>query len=445
VSFTVTKTFADVLDEMKADADAGKTDVTYTLSSGTDNFKDALVAAYGNSMETIGADLTLNALNSPASVTIIGNGRTFDGSSTNDLLADNPRRGGNAQAANAATRSLIIDGISVTLKDITFESVPFIVKNTGGKLVLETGVVIKDNKSHYWHDDTWGVFYTEKAKGFEDGTGVRVEDGGELVMEAGSKITGNEHSGVQVSGNGNFTMKGGEISGNFILSHYEDEGKWFGAGVSLSDSAEFTMEGGKISRNEAKKGQVGVGDGGGGGGVGVYASATFNLEGGEVSDNKAGVGGGVYMQGKSNTNRATLNLSGTGQILNNDATIAGDSDWGGGGVYAWRADITMTGGSISENDCAGPAGAIYFVGPGTLSVTGGFIENNTAANGAGIYLDAFYGNYTLNEGGPKVIPYPDGTPNTGWGNDENGGTIKNNRPANIRGFNKQGTQILYVP
>jgi hypothetical protein len=425
--------FSKVLKDMK-DAAGTQGEMAYTIAASggeDDDFETALLAAYGFSNIATGADLTLDASNSPVSVTIIGNNSVINGSSTNDLLADNPKRGGNAQAANAATRALIIDGISVTLKNITFKSVPLIVKN-GGTLTLDDGAIIKENKSHYWHNEVWGYFSTELAKGFEDGTGVRVEGGGKLVMKAGSEITGNEHSGVQVSGNGNFTMEGGEISRNFILSHYEGEGKWFGAGVSLSDNAEFTMEGGEISRNEAKKGQDGVGGGGAGGGVGVYERAKFYLNGGEVSDNTAGVGGGVYMDGKSNDNRAILNLSETGQILNNHSTIAGDPDWGGGGVYAWRANITMTGGSIRENDCAGPAGAIYLLGPGTLSVTGGIIEGNTAenGNGAGIYLVAFVGDCTMNKFDPHVIPNGTENENGAWGKGT-GGTIKHNSPRNI--------------
>jgi uncharacterized membrane protein len=430
--------FSNVLKAMEADA--GKPNGTYTIEASggeDDDFETALLAAYGFSNIATGADLTLNASNSPANVVIDGGGRTIDATTTNansDVVANSAATNETVKGLNAATRSLTIgNGVSVTLKNITFKSVPFKVAS-GGKLVLDTGVVIKDNKSHYWHDDTWGVFYTEKAKGFEDGTGVRVEDGGELVMKTGSKITGNEHSGVQVFGNGKFTMEDGEISGNFILSHYEAEGKWFGAGVSLSDNAEFTMKGGNISGNEAKKGQVGVGDDvgvdgvGAGGGVGVYERAKFYLEGGEVLDNKAGVGGGVYMDGKSNANRAILRVSG-GQILNNRSTFAGDPDWGGGGVYAWRANISMTGGSIRENDCAGPAGAIYLLGPGDLSITGGIIEGNTAAaNGAGIYLNPFFGACTMNEGRPKVIA--NGTENPEWGQTD--GTIKNNRPRNIR-------------
>jgi hypothetical protein len=80
---------------------------------------------------------------------------------------------------------------------------------------------------------------------------VKVNSGGALVMNAGSKISGNTASssyysyggGVYVSGT--FTMSGGEISGNTANG---------GGGVSVNADGVFTMSGGEISGNTADYG-----------------------------------------------------------------------------------------------------------------------------------------------------------------------------------------------
>ncbi|MHB9293610.1 hypothetical protein Holit_02737 [Hollandina sp. SP2] len=104
---------------------------------------------------------------------------------------------------------------------------------------------------------------------------VRVNSGGTLVMNDGSKIS---RSAVVVS-NGTFTMNGGEISGNTATSYR-------GGGVYVSNGA-FTMNGGEISGSTAS-------DGGG-----VYVSTgTFTMNGGEISGNTTSYGGGgVYVYG----------------------------------------------------------------------------------------------------------------------------------------------------
>jgi hypothetical protein len=81
---------------------------------------------------------------------------------------------------------------------------------------------------------------------------VRVNSGGRLVMNTGSKITGNISSssssssygsGVYIAGT--FTMNGGTISGNTVSSSYSA----YGGGVYFSGSGTFTMSGGTISDN----------------------------------------------------------------------------------------------------------------------------------------------------------------------------------------------------
>jgi hypothetical protein len=419
--------FAEVLMQMKMDAEAGKTETSYSIGSGTEDFKEALINAYGTSMETNGADITLTTANSPAKVTIIGGGRVIDGSSANALDADNQQKGGNASDAEASTRYFNIgSGVSITLQNITFKSVPFKVQS-GGTLTLQSGAVIRDNKSHWWHNGTWGVFQEKYSMGFADGTGVRVEGGGKLEM-TGGEITGNEHSGVQVTGNGTFNMAGGRVHANSITSRFSG-GKWNGAGVSLCDTAVFNMTGGEVSGNTALGWSL-IESYSSGGGVGIYNRAEFKLSGGKVSDNTAGAGGGLYMKGDSVSKTAKLYLSGSGEISGN-RQVGGDGYDGGGVSAPYYALVTMSGGAIRGNETARSGGAIALSYNGVLNMTGGVIENNTATglNGAGIYISQLDDSTksTMNEGGPQVIA-PSGQ--AIWGLQPEA-IIQNNTPCNI--------------
>ncbi|GHV94496.1 hypothetical protein AGMMS50293_08160 [Spirochaetia bacterium] len=156
---------------------------------------------------------------------------------------------------------------------------------------------------------------------------VWLNNGGTLIMNNGSKITGNAKvtvdahggGGVYVNG-GTFTMAGGEISGNTGT----------GGGVHVV-SGTFTMTGGEISGNTNPIGS--------GGGVAVSQTGIFTMTAGEISGNTAFSGGGVYANG-------TFTMSG-GEISGNTASIYG------GGVHAQRI-FTKTGGTIYGAD-ASPA------------------------------------------------------------------------------------------
>jgi hypothetical protein len=134
---------------------------------------------------------------------------------------------------------------------------------------------------------------------------------GTLIMEDGSKITGNTMSlvqtssggGVYVLSSGTFIMNGGEISGNTLSNTVAN-----GGGVYVGGT--FTMNGGKISGNTSAVN---------GGGVFVATDATFTMNGGEIAGNSAARGGGVYVY--FNT---TTNLKGTFRI--SKGTIYGSNE-----------------------------------------------------------------------------------------------------------------------
>jgi uncharacterized repeat protein (TIGR02543 family) len=148
---------------------------------------------------------------------------------------------------------------------------------------------------------------------------VTVDNGGKLVMNAGSEISGNNTryagGGVFVYGDGTFTMNGGTISGNTATGGASPT---YGGGVYVGGGT-FTMSGGTINGNS-----ISLDSGAGGGGGGVYVvSGTFTMSGGTISGNTAGTGGGVYVVG------GTFTMSG-GTFSGNTASSSG------GGVYVDR-------------------------------------------------------------------------------------------------------------
>jgi uncharacterized membrane protein len=365
VSFTVEAAptavsgFSALVTRMAADKNITYTN--YTLTGGTESYTTAL---------------TLTTANSPANVIINGGGRVVTGS----------------------TYSITVgSGVSLTLRNITFTTLPFTVA-TGGKLVLDTDAVVRGNA----------------------GTGITV-DSGTLEMKTGALVTLNGASGVLTSGaTSRFTMEGGTVSYNTAV---------LGAGVRIG-GGEFTMTGGAILNNT-------VGDSaqsGNGGGVALTgASAVFTMSGGEISYNTASsveaVGGGVVLTGAS----AVFTMSG-GEISYNTAS-GGDAVGGGVALTGANTVFTMSGGEISHNsanDYNAYGGGVSVCGGAncTFTMTSGVIKSNIAGYGGGVIIiggSKFYlsggeisGNSAANGGGVGLEYGSGGTFNM------SGGVIRNN-------------------
>jgi TolB-like protein len=202
---------------------------------------------------------------------------------------------------------------------------------SGNTLVLENNVILDGNNISFY-------------------SAVRINDGGALVMRAGSRIEGMKHgSGVMVTG-GNFTMEGGFISGN---RNFIEEG----GGVNV-DGGTFTMSGGEISGNTAKYG----------GGVSIR-NGRFTMSGGTISGNESDSGGGVFIWSN-------------GRFTMSGGTISGNESNSGGGVYIWsEGRFTMSGGTISRNSAKREGGGVYILEGTFIKRGGGTIANNTAAKG----------------------------------------------------------------
>ena len=174
---------------------------------------------------------------------------------------------------------------------------------------------------------------------------VRVNAGGTLVMNTGSRITGNNNTntasssssssfggGVYVNSNGTFTMSGGNVSGNT---------SYRGGGVYV-DGGTFTMSSGTVSGNSGNSVNTASSSYGGG----VFVSGTFTMSGGTVSGNTSYAGGGVYVSG------GTFTMNG-GTVSGNTASgySSGGTSYGayGGGVAISANGVTSfskTGGTI---------------------------------------------------------------------------------------------------
>lgn len=210
---------------------------------------------------------------------------------------------------------------------------------SGSSLTLNSGTILKKNYN--------------VSSCIDGGGGVTISSGCSMVMNAGSEISDNKTvtggAAVRVKNGGSFTMKGGELTGNYVYGN-ADGGDFDGLGGAVHNNGTVSLEGGTISAN--------------------YAQG-YMLSGAK----KGGVGGGIY-------NLGTLQLKGT--------NISGNSAFsGGGGIYTTGSStVNMTSGNLASNTSQGetPGGGIYVNNGSQLQFSGGNIYANTAWTGGGIYL-----------------------------------------------------------
>jgi len=186
-------------------------------------------------------------------------------------------------------------------------------------------------------------------------------DGGNLIINSGITITGNNAGNSNYSGgiyvsSGSVTMNGGTISGNSAIS---------GGAIEIYNGT-FTMLGGIVSENTVKaKNNAG----GCGGGINVVGG-NFIISGGVVCDNIGDAGGGIFVN-----NSGALTIDG-GIIRGNFA------DRGGGVFINSNGTVTMNGGLINGNKAISQGGGIE--DSGNFTMHGGVISGNTASRGGGI-------------------------------------------------------------
>ena len=201
----------------------------------------------------------------------------------------------------------------------------------------------------------------KRNKVCEDGSsagygGAIAGNGGNVTLNL-KKVTVDDCF-ANTSGGGVFLKNGAKCKiSNATITNCKSNGS--GGGIHLENGSSLEIVSGKINNNHA--------NGGTGGGVCAIGSS-FTMGNGEINENTASShGGGVYFTNdvSSNASARTFQFSG-GSISNNK------SDGFGGGVCLYTGS--------TDNS--------------TFKLTGGNISNNTAANGGGIYLNA-WGKYAI--------------------------------------------------
>lgn len=309
-------------------------------------------------------------------------------------------------SASLTLSNVVIDGAEYSVDATHAAETDSIIKAAnGGTIVLKSGAILENNKAAQF------------------GSGILAINGVEITMEDGAVIRNNTNRNYELGGgillgNGStFTMNGGEISGNTANG---------GGGVAIIGST-MVMNGGKISNNSTYK-TTGQGSYGAGVYVADYANASggdilfkpkpasFEMNGGKITGNKALDYGGGILTFPQQSKKITINIKngeisenqvtegsggaiaaffGVTELNINGGTLTKNSAKNyGGGVFLYDAtNVTISGGTISENK-ASQGGGVYLWPTSAANQTGGSIENNVANAGGGVYG----GTYTMTGG-----------------------------------------------
>jgi hypothetical protein len=203
---------------------------------------------------------------------------------------------------------------------------------------------------------------------------IVVNSGGKLIMNDGTLIKGNGNEnkefggGVTVNMGGVFEMKGGVITENYAADPTED---WVlstsgGGGVQVRGGT-FYMTGGQITENQGFNG----------GGVLVNRGGKFYMgpfqnpnKDGDIFKNYADSGGGVKVLG--GINNLDHPNSPTDPTINSEFHMLGV-----------KTPTEDTRGRIVENQGVGGGVVVGF--RGTFYLKGGVIENNLGSDGGGLF------------------------------------------------------------
>ena len=218
------------------------------------------------------------------------------------------------------------------------------------------------------------------------GRTIEIKANQNIVLKGNKNIKGIGFSSIKIDKGGSLTIDGPSISNTQIIV----EGKLSLNNGKISDtklegptifvnSGEFTMNGGEISGNEAIEsstpkpaGLKKIGDFYQYSPVTVY-SGTFTLNAGTISSNKSFLNGGAIGAWGTESSKASVVIAG-GEITGNKAEHSRKYAWGGS-IYTLNSNFEMTGGSISKN-IAEKGGGIA-ANKSNMTFTGGNITDNT--------------------------------------------------------------------
>jgi hypothetical protein len=239
------------------------------------------------------------------------------------------------------------------------------VKGTNVKIVPLKNVVLKNNSTEPLFTVGTSTFslggseYTLTLDGNNQAQhGVKVTEAS-FFLEKNTVITNCANSGVYIT-SAYFTMNGGTITqntavsgggvyvlhGTFVMndgsitanklsddSAISGGANKHGGGIYIQNG-DFTMNGGSITNHTEGIQQ--------GGGIWVAETGDFKMINGTITGNSAEVGGGVYLFGIENGDKATCTLEG-GTITGNSGTNASGAD-----IYAENTTFTNNGATVED-------------------------------------------------------------------------------------------------
>jgi len=275
-------------------------------------------------------------------------------------------------SASLTLKDVVIDGAEYSVAAENAAETDSIIKAaSGGTIELKSGAILENNKAAQF------------------GSGILAINGVEITMEDGAVIRNNTNRNYELGGgillgNGStFTMNGGEISGNTANG---------GGGVAIIGST-MVMNGGKISNNSTYK-TTGQGSYGAGVYVADYANASggdilfkpkpasFEMNGGKITGNKALDYGGGILTFPQQSKKITINIK-NGEISENQVT-----EGSGGAIAAFFGvtELNINGGTLTKNSAKNYGGGVFLYDATNVTISGGTISENKASQGGGVYL-----------------------------------------------------------
>ena len=275
-------------------------------------------------------------------------------------------------SASLTLSNIVIDGAECTVDATHAAETDSIIKAAnGGTIVLNSGAILQNNKA------------------MQFGSGILANNRVNITMEDGAIIRNNTNrnyelgGGILIGNGSTFTMNGGEISGNTANG---------GGGVAIIGST-MVMNNGTISNNSTYK-TSGQGSYGAGVYVADYANssggdtlftatpASFEMNGGKITGNKALDYGGGILTFPQQGQQITININ-NGNISGNQVT-----EGSGGAVAAFFGvtELNIKDGTLTENSARSYGGGVFLYDATNVTISGGTISENKASQGGGVYL-----------------------------------------------------------
>lgn len=237
----------------------------------------------------------------------------------------------------------------------------------GNNLVTNTNLVSLNGSQLTMGEGAWirnGISHWDTVGG-----GMHLFARAHLIMQEGSQITDCQAprgGAITVQNSNTITIDGGTLARNKALTGKQSNGNLvngFGGAIAVLGIAGNVDEDGNMVWTNTE-------------GAHIYINS------GTIEENTGRLGGAIYINDQSKTEDKGLFIRG-GKISNNVSSKRG------GAIYADVAKVTVTGGQISGNSAADYAGGIELSPYSELYLSGSpYIFNNTSSYGMdNVYLD----------------------------------------------------------